>query len=113
MSEKLVEYKSKLDALDVEEPSKSRGESGIVSNVLKKLIGEYRIYTMIFIIVLIFLIMNKPNFIKDKNQEGIPVKVNIQKLLKTWLIISVSISIAYYIYIRRGSKSESCKVCGK
>jgi hypothetical protein len=117
----LAEYQTKLDELSIEEPSKAKSNGGGISSILKTLMSKkYRCYTLVFIAVFIGLILLKPNSVKNINidSKSGEIKVggiNIIKFVKTWIIFSVIISIAVYVYYTFlcNKNGSGCKLCGK
>jgi hypothetical protein len=87
---------------------------------------KYKCYVIISVVVLIFLIVFKPGFImnkvdvenKDEKQEvkSTPLstetvkKINLLKLIKYWIIISVILFIIVYFKFFC-KKQKICNVC--
>lgn len=125
----LEDYRYRVSALN---KSSAPYEKTSVETKIPSIITKNKKYLICIIGVLLLLIIIKPKFIQgegsnkngeksNKNGEESnknDSKINVSSLLKYWIIISLILCIAIYVYCnvickkKNTSTSSSCKRCG-
>jgi hypothetical protein len=110
----LEDYKYRISALNkasapYEKTTKSSdGNMGIM---------KYKKYIIAVVIIFLLLIIIKPKWIQGRNAEGnADNKIKFSALLKYWIIFSLFVCVALYVYCnvickKKGSDSVGCKRC--
>jgi len=119
----LEDYRYRVSALN---KSSAPYEKTSVETKIPSIITKNKKYLICIAFVLLFLIIIKPKFIqgeesnkKGKGEDGkVDNKINMTFLLKYWIILSLILCIAIYVYCnvickkKNTSTSSSCKRCG-
>lgn len=111
----LEDYRYKVSGL-----TKSSGTHPSVSSIFMK----YKKYIITAIVILVLLILLKPKFIQGKiipQEEGGKIqysgKINLFSLLRYWIIISLLLCVAIYVYCniicKKGASNYTCKKCSE
>ncbi len=107
----LSKYKDAIDDID-----KTDEPTNLIDKIIPKKLQKYKTFIIIFALVLLILLVWSPKFIKKKDDNAKMI-LDIGKLLKWWIVISISGIAGYYGYkfyksSRHGSP-DSIGVCSK